>query len=59
MDRYHLEMLQRSSKRLSCTLPCSVYEGLLELADEQGRSASNLVAFIVESKISELKSHRL
>jgi hypothetical protein len=59
MDRRHLEMLQRSSKRLSCTLPCSVYEGLLELADEQGRSASNLVAHILESRIDELKRHSL
>jgi len=56
VPHHRLEMLQRSSKRACVSLPQSVFEALVELADEQGRSTSNLIAYIVEAKLQELKS---
>jgi len=52
-DRLHL--LQRKTKRASVSLPWAVFEELIALADEQGRSTSNLIAFIVEAKLEEYK----
>lgn len=52
-DRLHL--LQRKTKRASVSLPWAVFEELIALADEQGRSASNLIAFMVEAKLEEYK----
>ncbi len=52
-DRLHL--LQRKTKRTSVSLPWAVFEELIALADEQGRSTSNLIAFIVEAKLEEYK----
>jgi metal-responsive CopG/Arc/MetJ family transcriptional regulator len=47
-----LKILQRSTKRASVSLPESVFEELQAIADEQGRSLSNLVAFLVESSLA-------
>ena len=52
-DRLHL--LRRKTKRASVSLPWAVFEELIALADEQGRSTYNLIAFIVEAKLEEYK----
>lgn len=51
-----IAMLQRSTKRASVSLPQSVFEELVEMADEQGRSTSNLIAFLIEAKLIERRS---
>lgn len=43
------------SKRVFMTVPDTVYEELEEWADSQGRSVSNLTAFLVESALKEAK----
>lgn len=43
-----LSIAQRSSKRLTTTLPWAVSERLQRRADEEGRSLSNLVAHLLE-----------
>jgi hypothetical protein len=46
----------RSSQRMSMTLPYAVMEDLLEVAKNQGRSASNLAAFLVEKGLASLSA---
>ena len=41
----------RSPKRISITLPYGVYQRLLDRSDQEGRSLSNLAAFLLESAI--------
>lgn len=43
------------SKRVGLTLPDGVFEELVEWADQQGRPAANLAAFLVETAIREAK----
>jgi hypothetical protein len=43
-----LDYLKRCSQRITITLPYAVYERLLGVSDSQGRSASNLGAFLIE-----------
>lgn len=43
-----LALLQRSPRRLSVTVNAELYGRLQELADLQGRSTSNLCAFLLE-----------
>ena len=38
-------------KRLSASIPDRVYEQLEKLADKEGRSVSNLVAYLLEQSI--------
>lgn len=45
-------MLLRSPKRISITIPHNAYEHLLRQSDLEGRSLSNLAAFLLESAIS-------
>jgi predicted DNA-binding protein len=42
------------TKRVNVTLPDKIYEKLLQRADEQGRSAANLAAFVIEKYLIEL-----
>lgn len=49
-----LERLQRSSRRISFTVPFRVYRDLFRVADHQGRSVSNLCAFLVETTLDDL-----
>lgn len=47
-------------KRLSASIPDRVYEQLEKLADREGRSVSNLVAYLLEQSIDrrlELDGH--
>lgn len=40
----------KSPKRITITIPHSTYEYLLKRSDYEGRSLSNLAAFLLESK---------
>lgn len=42
----------RKPRRLSVTIPSDVLDRLTRQADEQGRSTSNLAAFLLEASIS-------
>ena len=44
----------RSSHRVTITLPYSVYQQIVSLADNQGRSTSNLMAYLLERGIELL-----
>ena len=39
---------KRSSQRVTITLPFHVHERVCALSDEQGRSNSNLMAYLIE-----------
>jgi hypothetical protein len=47
--------LFRSPKRITITIPHSVFSGLLAASDEQGRSLSNYAAHLLE--LSLLQRH--
>jgi hypothetical protein len=47
------EMIFRSPKRISITIPHNAYEQLIKQSDQEGRSLSNLAAFLLESVISK------
>lgn len=53
-----LHLIQRRTKRASVSLPQSVYEELMDMADEQGRSLSNVMAFLLESHLEEVRKNR-
>lgn len=41
----------RSPRRLTVTIPYGTYRELIERSDEQGRSLSNLAAYLLESAL--------
>lgn len=43
----------RSPQRVSITIPHCTYQLLLQLSDQQGRSLSNLAAYLLESALAE------
>ena len=43
-----LRMLQRQPRRITITLSYHVHEALLTRSEEEGRSVSNLCAFLLE-----------
>jgi hypothetical protein len=45
----NLDLIQRTPKRLTATLPWQVVENLQLRADMEGRSLSNLVAYLLEA----------
>jgi hypothetical protein len=51
-----LQLMQRKTQRVTVSMPQGVMEELLAIADEDGRSLSNLIAFMVESRLEERKS---
>ena len=53
-----LQLLQRKTQRATFTIPQGVLEDLLAIADEDGRSLSNLIAYMVESKLEEYRKDR-
>ena len=53
-----LKLLQRKTQRATITLPQGVHEDLLAIAAQEGRSLSNLVAFMVECRLEEYKKGR-
>ena len=48
-----LRILQRQPKRISITLSYHVHESLLRRSDDEGRSLSNLCAFLLEDSLRE------
>ena len=53
-----LQLMKRKTQRATISLPQGVLEDLLAIADEDGRSLSNLIAFMVESRLEEYKKSR-
>ena len=45
----HLIALQRKPVRISITISHALHEALLHISDEQGRSLSNLAAYLLET----------
>ena len=45
----------RSSKRVTITIPFHVFNYILDRSMEEGRSFSNLMAYLIERAISEGK----
>jgi predicted HicB family RNase H-like nuclease len=46
-----LELLQRRTHRITITVPDRVHRALNERADSEGRSLSNLTAFLIERSL--------
>lgn len=46
-----LELLQRRTHRITVTIPDRVHRVLTERADSEGRSVSNLTAFLIERSL--------
>ncbi|MEB3183615.1 MAG: hypothetical protein VKN15_04405 [Cyanobacteriota bacterium] len=46
-----LRILQRQPRRISITLSYHVHEALLQRSEEEGRSMSNLCAFLLEDAL--------
>jgi len=53
-----LQLMQRKTQRVTVSMPQGVMEELLAIADEDGRSLSNLIAFMVESRLEQYKKGR-
>jgi hypothetical protein len=50
-----LRILQRQPRRISFTLSYNVHEALIKRSDEEGRSVSNLCAFLLEDALGHLE----
>jgi hypothetical protein len=48
--------LFRKPRRVSVSLPQQVVNDLVEMADQQGRSLSNIAAFLLETRLREIQS---
>jgi hypothetical protein len=42
----------RSPRRITITMPYGAYQGLLDRSDREGRSLSNLAAFLLEKALT-------
>lgn len=49
----NLSIHQRAPKRISITLPLQPYERLQKRSDWEGRSLSNLAAYLLEQALTE------
>jgi hypothetical protein len=47
----------RTPKRLTITLPFGTYQRLVDRSDHEGRSLSNLAAFLLETATSSQEEH--
>jgi hypothetical protein len=47
-----LEFIKRAPRRVTATIPHCLFEQLNELALHQGRSLSNLIAYLLECSLS-------
>lgn len=54
-DRYRQSVphVFKSPKHITITVPYIAYENLLERSDSEGRSLSNLAAFLLESELGQ------
>ena len=48
----HLHPLRRNPQRITITVSFATYQALLQRSDEQGRSLSNLAAYLLERSIA-------
>ena len=48
-----MRVMQRQPRRISITLSYQVHEGLLSRSEEEGRSLSNLCAFLLEEALRD------
>ncbi|NDD43933.1 MAG: hypothetical protein EBZ24_00395 [Synechococcaceae bacterium WB9_4xB_025] len=48
-----IRVLQRQPKRISITLSHNVHDALLTRSEEEGRSVSNLCAFLLEEALRD------
>jgi hypothetical protein len=51
----NLSLYTRAPRRISITLPLHPYEQLLKRSDWEGRSLSNLAAFLLEQALNDLE----
>lgn len=49
--REHHAIFFRTPKRITITVPFGAYQKLLERSNEEGRSLSNLAAFLLETSL--------
>jgi len=49
----HPNLVFRSPTRISITVPFNTYQELIKRSDDEGRSMSNLAAFILESMLRQ------
>ena len=54
----YIRLNPRLSKRVSITICHNVYEKLASRSDEEGRSFSNLCAFLLEEAIDAIETSR-
>lgn len=54
-----LHLIKRKTQCATISFPQSVFEDLYAIADEDGRSLSNLIAFMVETQLQTYKQTRL
>jgi len=52
MNQLAIDVHFRTPKRLSVTLPLATYEQLVQQSGWEGRSISNLAAFLLESALN-------
>ena len=52
VSRTKIAPMHRSPRRVTITVPYALYCELLARSDQQGRSLSNLAAFLLEAAIS-------
>jgi hypothetical protein len=51
-----LQTLQRKPVRISITISHALHQSLMECSDDQGRSLSNLAAYLLETASQSLKT---
>jgi hypothetical protein len=47
----HTDHVFKSPKRITITIPRRAYENLMQRSDDEGRSLSNLAAYLLESAL--------
>jgi hypothetical protein len=48
-----MKSLTKSPKRITITIPYSTFQAIVERSNEEGRSLSNLAAFILEQGVQK------
>lgn len=43
----------KAPRRISVTVPCAIYDRLVEKSDDEGRSISNLAAYLLEAALAQ------
>jgi hypothetical protein len=56
MDLDKILASQRKSKRITITIPHAVYSFIADHSFSQGRSISNLIAYMLESQVDRIRN---